>query len=279
MLHIRGEAKRSMKSDRQQAVVQQFNRDAGAYLTKQVRPETLREQKRLFGLANTGRRYRRALDLGCGPGTMTADMLRISDEVWGVDSSERMIEIATGAITDETLHNKLHFEVGSAEKLRFPDESFDLVFCVGVLRYLTSWENGLKEIYRVLKPNGVLVATFYYRFSMQWFYMSSLGRPLSLLRSLSRRLPLKEAVQRLKAEPLPFSYSQCRNVLAAIGFAGIRCQHSGFEVYPLRRLLPDISRSIYLALEDRCHDSDTLGWLGSICIVKAVKQASPAASR
>ena len=149
-----------------------------------------------------------------------------------------------------------------------------MVFCGGVLRYLDSWEKGLQEIYRVLKPGGVLVTTFYYRFSLQWIYMCLLGRPLLPLVLMLRGRPLKECFTKHKAEPLLFSYHRFTMICQEIGFTRLECQHSGFEFYPFRRLCPVISRYVYLKLESICFKSRTFGWLGSICIVKGVKKRS-----
>src|ERR1700733_3549102 len=263
-----------MSEERQRAVVEQFDRDSEHYLSKHVRAETLRERSRLFDLVNTGERFGRALDLGCGPGTLSEDLLRVSEEVWGVDSSEGMISLATRRIKDTPFRNNLHFEVGAAEQLRFPDAYFDAVICVGVLRYLESWEKGLQEICRVLKPGGVLVATFYYRFSLQWIYMCLFGRPLLPLVLMLRGRSLKECLTKHKAEPLPFSYHKFKIVCKEVGFTSLECQHSGFEFYPFRRLFPLLSRYLYLALEPFCFNSRAYGWLGSICIVKGVKERS-----
>lgn len=256
---------------RHHAVIEQFDRDSESYLSKNVRPEMQREQSRLFNLSG-GKSYRRGLDLGCGPGTMSNEMLAICDEVWGVDPSERMIAIATERRQEISTGHRVHFEVGSAETLRFEDETFDVVFCVGVLRYLDSWENGLREIHRVLKRNGTLVTTFYYRYSLQWWSMVLLGRPLLPLVMLLKGRPVRECLEKNKAEPLPFSYRDFKRILPEIGFEGMELQHSGFEFYPLRRLMPSLSRRIYLSLEKRFFDSPVLGWLGSICIVKVVKR-------
>lgn len=263
-----------MNRERQKAVIEQFDRDSEHYLSKHVRAETIRERSRLFDLVDTGERFGRVLDLGCGPGTMSEDLLRISEEVWGVDSSEGMISLAAGRIQETRFTNRLHFEVGAAEELRFPDAYFDVVFCVGVLRYLDSWEKGLQEVYRVLKPGGVLVATFYYRYSLQWIYMCLLGRPLLPLALMLRGRPLKECITKHKAEPLPFSYHRFTIVCKEVGFKCLECQHSGFEFYPFRRLFPVLSRYLYLALEPFCFKSKLYGWLGSICIVKGVKELS-----
>jgi demethylmenaquinone methyltransferase/2-methoxy-6-polyprenyl-1,4-benzoquinol methylase len=262
-----------MGDKRRKAVVEQFDRDSGEYLIKNVRPEIVRERQRILNLVDGGTTYHRALDLGCGPGTMSEDCLGIADEVWGVDGSERMISIAAARAKDLQISDKVHFEMGNAEKLRFDNDYFDIVFCIGVLRYLDSWEEGLREIYRVLKPTGVIVATFYYRFSIQWFSMCLL-RPLVPVIGLVKRRSLTKSLIECKAESLPFSYRRFKKVFYEAGFTNMKCQHSGFECYPFRRVFPIASRYLYLKMEAAWFDSNMCGWLGSICIVSGVKGGS-----
>ena len=254
------------------AVIEQFDRDSEKYLARHLTPEKLREKDRILDLVNHKKRYHRVLDIGCGPGTISKDLLGISEEVQGIDISGDMVRIAREKFKEPELCSRIHFDLGDAENLKFPNNHFDAVFCLGVLRYLDSWENGLKEIYRVLKPDGVIVVTFYSRYSLFWFSMVFLYRPLLPFISLIKRRTLKELINKYKAEPLPFSYKKFRSVFANTGFTHSVTFHSGMDMFPLNRLLPKLSRSIYLKTESAFHDSDILGWMGSICIVKGVKK-------
>src|SRR4051794_22380905 len=93
---------------RQSAVIEQFNRDSDRYLSKNVRAETRRERMRLFALVSREVPYARTLDVGCGPATLSEDLLGISEEVWGVDSSERMIELATQRMDSMPARSRIH---------------------------------------------------------------------------------------------------------------------------------------------------------------------------
>lgn len=254
------------------AVIEQFDRDSVKYLARHLTPEKLREKDRILDLVNHRKKYHRVLDIGCGPGTISKDLLGISEEVWGIDISGDMVRVATNRFRDTEFSSRIHFDVGDAENLKFPDNFFDAVFCLGVLRYLDSWENGLKEIYRVLKQDGVIIVTFYSRYSLFWFSMVFLYRPLLPVISLIKRRTLKGLINKYKAEPLPFSYKKFRSVFANTGFTHSGTFHSGMDMFPLNRLLPKLSRSIYLKTESAFHDSDKLGWIGSICLVKGLKK-------
>jgi ubiquinone/menaquinone biosynthesis C-methylase UbiE len=256
---------------RRSAIEEQFDKDSQLYLSKHLTPEKVREKDRILDLVKSRKKFKRVLDIGCGPGIITEDLLQVSEEVWGIDISEDMIKVARDRFDSAKVKSKVFFEVGDAETLKFPDQHFDAVFCLGVLRYLSSWETALNEIHRVLKPEGVVVSTFYYQFSPHWFSMFFVYRPLLPLISLVRKRSLIDLVKKYKAEPLPFSYRKFKRIFAQTGFNQTEIQHSGFDIFPINRLFPKLSRYIYLKTETYLYNSNKLGWLGSICIVKGIK--------
>ena len=98
------------------------------------------------------------LDAGCGPGSITIDLADIvaPAQVIGVDIDEQHLRLATLYARQRTVEN-VCFEPGDITRLAFPDESFDAVFIHGVLEYLDA-EQAFSEIYRLLKPGGVVGA-------------------------------------------------------------------------------------------------------------------------
>lgn len=99
------------------------------------------------------------LDIGCGPGIMTEDLLKRNCRVWNIDISESMVEKARQKMQFTEAGERAHFMVGDIEKLQFEDKYFDAVLCVGVLEYLSDDRIALKEIARVLKPGGSAIFT------------------------------------------------------------------------------------------------------------------------
>lgn len=100
----------------------------------------------------------RLLELGCGNGKLWQENkidLR-NREIFLSDISEGMVE---------EVRNKLGSDfnciVADAEKIPFKDAYFDSVIANHVLFYLNDLNQGLKEIRRVLKPNGVLYCSTY----------------------------------------------------------------------------------------------------------------------
>ena len=100
----------------------------------------------------------RLLELGCGNGKLWQENkidLR-NREIFLSDISEGMVD---------EVRNKLGSDfnciVADAEKIPFKDAYFDSIIANHVLFYLNDLNQGLKEISRVLKPNGVLYCSTY----------------------------------------------------------------------------------------------------------------------
>lgn len=94
-----------------------------------------------------------ALDLCCGTGDLAWALARSGAEVTGVDFSQPMLQLAVSKRIGKPA-GQPRFIQGDAQKLSFADNSFEIVTMGYGLRNLASWESGLGEIYRVLKPGG-----------------------------------------------------------------------------------------------------------------------------
>jgi len=95
----------------------------------------------------------RVLDIACGTGELEKLLLNVYPElkIVGVDISENMLEIARSKLPN------LEFINTSAIALPFASFSFDVVITASAFHYFDRPELALKEIHRVLKPNGKLI--------------------------------------------------------------------------------------------------------------------------
>jgi ubiquinone/menaquinone biosynthesis C-methylase UbiE len=96
-------------------------------------------------------RNKKVLDLGCGTGIYARILKRRGADVCGIDISESMIEIAKREVKN------IDFKVGSAYKLPYKKDSFDVVLAALVIDHIADLDRSFKEINRVLVRNGLFV--------------------------------------------------------------------------------------------------------------------------
>jgi SAM-dependent methyltransferase len=99
----------------------------------------------------------RVLDCGCGPGSITIGLAAAvaPGQVVGIDVDPRQIAAARALAAQEGVANVV-FGAGSVYDLPFPDASFDAVFANAVLFHLRDPLAALRQMRRVLKPDGVV---------------------------------------------------------------------------------------------------------------------------
>ncbi len=101
----------------------------------------------------------RLLDAGCGPGNITAELAELipHGKVVGIDSSAEIIEQARRDYPPVRVEN-LEFQQGDIYKLKFENDSFDVIYMHQVLQHLSNPVAALAELRRVLKPGGMLAS-------------------------------------------------------------------------------------------------------------------------
>ncbi len=96
------------------------------------------------------------LDAGAGYGQWSVALAAYNKKVTGIDVNPNMVKISRILARRYALSN-VDFMQGALPKLEFDDNSFDFIWCWGVLMFVDRAAT-LKEFYRVLKPGGRLVA-------------------------------------------------------------------------------------------------------------------------
>src|SRR6478752_6406761 len=99
------------------------------------------------------------LDVGCGPGTITADIAALvaPGRVTAVDTSTGVLDRAAEAAAERGVDN-VGFTTADVHCLDFPDDSFDVVHAHQVLQHVGDPVQALREMRRVCRPGGVVAA-------------------------------------------------------------------------------------------------------------------------
>ena len=99
------------------------------------------------------------LDIATGTGDLAISMHRRlkADRIIGADISEGMMEVGRQKVAEAGLSDHITFEYQDCTALTYPDNSFDAVTAAFGVRNFENIEQGITEMYRVLKPGGHLM--------------------------------------------------------------------------------------------------------------------------
>jgi len=99
------------------------------------------------------------LEIGCGGGRCTVELAQRGYLVQAMDSVAGMLNSTQQLAVQASVSSYVSTSLGDAHSLTFPDDNFGLVLAIGVLPYLHSPLEALKEMARVLRPGAFLVIT------------------------------------------------------------------------------------------------------------------------
>ena len=98
------------------------------------------------------------LDIATGTGDLAINLAETNaTKIVGLDISSGMLEVGKEKIKKKALETKIDMILADSENMPFENNSFDAITVAFGVRNFETLENGLKEIYRVLKPNGTFV--------------------------------------------------------------------------------------------------------------------------
>lgn len=99
------------------------------------------------------------LDVGCGTGDMALEIVKQAPEsrVVGIDPSEGMLALGRDKVRAAGLAPAITLAKGDVLDMKFSDDFFDGAITAFCIRNLTDRRRGLSEIFRVIRPGGLLV--------------------------------------------------------------------------------------------------------------------------
>jgi ubiquinone/menaquinone biosynthesis C-methylase UbiE len=117
---------------------------------------------------------KKVLEIGYGQGTDLCQFAMAGADCWGIDITEKHLELATKNFSLRGLKAQLFLE--DAGNLHFESNTFDVVYSFGVLHHTPDTIRCFSEAYRVLKPGGELIIALYHRRSAYYLFTILLYR-------------------------------------------------------------------------------------------------------
>jgi ubiquinone/menaquinone biosynthesis C-methylase UbiE len=165
-------------------------------------------------------RGKKVLEVGCGSGAHTRMLAAAGADVTAIDLTQFAIDTTRRRL--QVFGERADVVRMDAEQLEFPDASFDFVWSWGVIHHTAHMDRAIREIARVLKPDGETRFMIYHRRSLLALWVIVRARFDSQLRNMSRDDVLSHWMDgsvarfytrdRLDAELAPY-YAQRRYVV------------------------------------------------------------------
>jgi len=116
---------------------------------------SIRDRALWAASGSLGRRVLDVADIGCGAGTQSLIWAEMGHKVHGIEINAPLLELAKRRSSEAGY--SIDFQLGSATKLPWADETIDICLLIELLEHVTEWKACVRECARVLRPNGVLV--------------------------------------------------------------------------------------------------------------------------
>lgn len=224
------------------------NHNAGEIWNWETPAGKIRWDRRAGMLTNSLKSGMKVLEIGCGTGFFTKEIIKKPVQLTAIDISPELIEVARKNI----LGPNVEFIIENAYKMAFNDQIFDAVIGSSVLHHLDI-DPALKEIYRVLKPGGYIA-----------FTEPNMMNPQI---ALQKNIPtLKKALGDSPDESAFFRWSIMKK-LKKIGFTGI-------DIIPFDFLHPRIPKGLIktiLPFADLAEKIPLLKQISGSLYIKATK--------
>jgi len=206
----------------------------------------------------------RVLDVGCGPGALTGELVRRlgAPAVSAVDPSEPFVEAARGR------HPDVEVRLAPAEELPFPDGSFDASLAQLVVHFMSDPLGGLGEMARVTRPGGIVAACV-------WDHGGGQG-PLSRFWDVAREVDPdvidESQLAGAREGHLGELFREARLTDVEETSLSVRVEHASFDewwepftfgVGPAGAYLSRLDADVRMAIRERCRDA----YAGDVTVV------------
>ena len=215
------------------------------------------------------------LEIGVGIGTDLVEYAKGGAVVSGVDLGKDQVMLTK---LNLDLHKLPYKEIkeGNIENLPFPDNSFDVVLCIGVVHHTPDSQKAIDEIYRVLKPDGQAMILVYAR-GWKHYIKRCLIHGLLLGKWMKYGFDWKKVYSEVSevhgSAPKTDIYTRCqvKKMFAKFGDVEIRKKRLGefFEYKPYNTVkFPDFVKNIFFLF-------NLEGLLGENWMIRALKRPFP----
>ena len=184
------------------------------------------------------------LEIGCGAGVLTIALAHRGYRVIALDSVNAMVNLLSERAKEGGVEDRIIAAIGDVHDLQFADQSFDAVLALGVLPWLHSPLNAMKEMARVVRSKGTVIVTMDNKWRLNETLDPRLSPAISGFREEIKSILLALKLRKEKFVPtLPkkYSISEFDAMITGVGVEKIEGFTLGFGPFTMmgKRILPD----------------------------------------
>ncbi len=168
------------------------------------------------------------LEIGCGPGFITAAMAQRGLTVSAIDCLREMVDRTTSMAHQAGLGSRVFAQVGNVHNVPFADASFELVVVIGLSEWLVALAQPLREVFRVLKSGGHLVISADNNWPLHQILDPAVNPALRPIKNQLGRILRSARLRTLQPRFHAYSLKGFDDELADSGFEKIASQTVGF---------------------------------------------------
>jgi len=215
------------------------------------------------------KRSGRYLDAGCGTGDFLPDLAARGGEVYALDFADEMIDRSKKKAEETGIASRCQFAVGDVYNLPYEKNFFDAIIGVGLVEYLSDPERSFREMYRVMRPGGILIVTVPNIVSPFMAYETAVPKVKGVVKSALAAVGLRDREQAyFQRHYVPWVLDR------QLQRAGFRKADFAFCTYGFSNSRRMESFSIGLSRKLDRFERSALGMLGTNYIVKVEKPTS-----
>ncbi len=114
-------------------------------------------------------RDKKVLEIGAGVGIDAIEYAKYGAKVYATDMTDTAVAFIADNFMDAGVEAK-EIRKADANQLPYEDNFFDLVYCFGVIHHNPEPKEIIREIHRVLKPNGKVYMMLYHKDSLLYYF-------------------------------------------------------------------------------------------------------------
>ncbi len=219
----------------------------------------------------------RVLDVGCGAGLAAAALAQRGLRVQASDAAPAMVDLARRHAEKTGVSDHVEFRTADVHKLPFEAASFDLVVALGVIPWLHSPYDAMKEIARVTRPGGSVILTCDNQKRLNYIldprFNPRLARPREAIKRVFRRV--NRLATPVGVVPSLHSPGEVDGLLGSAGLRKEKVRTLGFGPFTFlgRDVVPRaLGVRLHQRLQAHADRGSSLSFRGSQYLVHAKKR-------